>query len=89
MIENLLTKDESKTVEFKQDCKSLTRIIQTAVAFANTAGGTIVIGIQDKTKIILGIQSPLKEEERLANAFADNISPLLLPNIQIFNLRKK
>jgi ATP-dependent DNA helicase RecG len=42
MIKNLLARDEGKTLEFKENCRSLAKIVQTAVAFANTAGGEIV-----------------------------------------------
>ena len=50
MIQSYLARDEGKTLEFKENCKSLQRIVQTAVAFANTAGGSIVIGVRDRTK---------------------------------------
>ena len=87
MIKDLLVQDEGKTLEFKENCRSLKGIIQTAVAFANTAGGAIVIGIRDDTKEIVGVQDPLAEEERLANTFADSISPTMIPDIQIVSLR--
>ena len=32
---------------------------------------------------------PLKEEERLSNVFADNIRPLLIPDIQIHSFRDR
>ena len=44
MMEEFLARDEGKTLEFKENCRPLDRIVRTAVAFANTAGGTIVIG---------------------------------------------
>ncbi len=37
MIENLITKNEGKTLEFKENTRSLAKIIQTVIAFANTA----------------------------------------------------
>jgi ATP-dependent DNA helicase RecG len=89
VIKSLLAKDEGKALEFKRNCSPLAKIVQTAVAFANTAGGTIVIGIQDKTKSVLGLSDPLKDEERLANAFADGIRPLLISEIQIHAWRDK
>jgi ATP-dependent DNA helicase RecG len=89
VIKSLLAKDEGKTLEFKRNCSPLAKIVQTAVAFANTAGGKLVIGIQDKTKSVLGLSDPLKDEERLANAFADGIRPLLIPEIQIHAWRDK
>ncbi|MBI2193009.1 MAG: putative DNA binding domain-containing protein [Planctomycetes bacterium] len=89
MIEGFLARDEGKTLEFKENCRPLERIVRTAVAFANTAGGTIVIGVKDKTKAVVGIADPLVDEERLANAFADGIRPLLVPDVQIHAWRKR
>jgi len=88
VIETLLARDEGKTLEFKENCRHLDRIVRTAVAFANTAGGTIVIGVKDKTRELVGVANPLVNEERLANAFADGIRPLLVPDIQIHAWRK-
>jgi len=89
MIQSYLARDEGKTLEFKENCKSLQHIVQTAVAFANTAGGSIVIGVRDRTKEVVGVTNPLAEEERLANAFADGIQPLLIPDIQIHSWRDR
>lgn len=88
MIEAFLARDEGKTLEFKENCRPLTSIVRTAVAFANTAGGNIVIGVRGKTKEVVGIADPLAEEERLANASADGIRLLLVPDIQIQGWRK-
>ncbi len=88
MIEGFLARHEGKTLEFKENCRPLARIVRTAVAFANTAGGSIVIGVKDKTKDVIGVADPLVEEERLANAFADGIRPLLVPDIQVHAWRK-
>ncbi|MEI8328651.1 MAG: ATP-binding protein [Chlamydiia bacterium] len=89
MLEELLTKEEGKTLEFKENTKSLSKIIQTIVAFANTAGGTLVIGIKDKTKEIIGLSNVLEEEERIANAIADSVSPLLIPSLQLHTWRDR
>lgn len=45
MIEHLLAENEGKTIEFKETIRSLDGIMKTVVAFANSAGGTIIIGI--------------------------------------------
>lgn len=88
-IDSLLAREEGKTLEFKLNCSPLARIVRTTVAFANTAGGTILIGVEDETKSAVGVQEPLEDEERLANAFADSISPTLLPDIQIQSWRDR
>lgn len=85
VIEELLKSDEGKTLAFKESLQSLNGILKTIVAFANTAGGIIVVGIEDKTKKIVGINNPLAEEERLASAINDSITPFVLPDIEIQN----
>lgn len=87
MISGLLAQNEGKTLEFKENTASLQKIIQTIVAFANTAGGTLIIGIADKTKEIVGLKDILLEEERLASAVADSIFPQLFPSFQLHTLR--
>lgn len=52
---------EGKILEFKENAKALQGIVKAVIAFANTAGGTIVIGVQDQTKEIIGIVDALKE----------------------------
>lgn len=89
MLEELLTKTEGKTLEFKENTSSLQKIIQTIVAFANTAGGILVIGIKDKTKEVVGLDNVLQEEERLASAIADSIHPQLIPSFQLHTWRQR
>ena len=89
MIEKLLAQNEGQTLEFKESTKSLLPIIKAVVAFANTAGGVIVIGVEDKSKKIIGIEGVLDEEERLVNAISDSIEPFLVPDIEIQNFRNK
>ncbi len=89
MLEELLAKEEGKTLEFKENTKSLQKIVQTIIAFANTAGGTLIIGVEDKTKEVVGLEDALKEEEKIANAIADSIAPLIVPTTQLYTYRKR
>ena len=57
MLEQLLARDEGKTLEFKENSGPIHRIVQTAIAFANTAGGIILLGIKDSTKEIIGLEN--------------------------------
>lgn len=82
-IAELLKADEGKTLEFKQDLSSPRSLLKALVAFANTAGGRMIIGVEDKTREPVGFNSPLDEEERLCNLIADSISPRLVPNIEL------
>ena len=84
-LEDLLTRPEGKTLEFKQDLSSPKNILKTLTAFANTAGGVLLIGIEDGSRAVLGLENPLDEEERLCNLIADSIEPRLVPSVELIN----
>ena len=83
-----LSQPEGKTLEFKQDMSSPKGLLKTLVAFANTAGGRLVIGVTDDKKVI-GIENPLDEEERICNMIADTIAPRLVPNLELYTAHDK
>ena len=66
-LTELLKRPEGKTLEFKRDLSSAAGVLRTVVAFANTAGGTVLIGVEDGTRHVRGIADPLSLEERLAS----------------------
>lgn len=82
-IEPIKAAPEGKTLEFKRDISSAVPILKTVCAFANTAGGTLLIGIEDRSGAVIGVDDPLDAEERLASIIADGITPRLLPDIEI------
>jgi ATP-dependent DNA helicase RecG len=87
-IEQLLSEAENKTLEFKRDLSSPKPLLKTLIAFANTAGGRLIVGVGDD-KTVIGFEKPLDEEERLANMIADSIAPRLVPNIEMVTVRGK
>ncbi len=87
-LHNLLTQAEGKTLEFKRDSSSSKPFLKTLVAFANTAGGRLIIGVTDDRQII-GVESPLEEEERLCSLIADSIAPRLVPNVEMVTVEGK
>lgn len=66
-----IKQEEGKTLEFKRDLSSPKNLLKTLVAFANTAGGRVIIGVDDISRLPLGIENPLDEEERLCSLIAD------------------
>lgn len=50
----LIAMPEGKTLEFKRDLSSPKNMLKTLVAFANTAGGHLVIEVEDDSKEVLG-----------------------------------
>lgn len=87
-MEEIINGTEGKTLEFKRDLSSPQKVMKTLVAFANSAGGTLLIGI-DNNKNTVGVKKPLHEEERLCNLIADSIEPRLVPNVELVDYKKK
>ena len=73
---------EGKTLELKRDLSSPTKPLRTIVAFANSAGGRLVIGVDDDGTVV-GVADPLAEEERITSLIADRITPHLVPAIDL------
>ena len=87
-VQKILSLPESKTVEFKRDLSSMNPVLKTLVAFANTAGGVLLIG-RDNDGTIVGIDDVFAAEEKLANTLADSIVPQLLAEIEIASIEGK
>lgn len=82
-IEKLLS-GESKNVEYKESRpeKSI-KYMKTVIAFANTAGGYLVFGIEDKTQKIVGIPKDIvfQEMDAITNAISDSCEPIIIPDV--------
>ncbi|MBF0264495.1 MAG: putative DNA binding domain-containing protein [Gammaproteobacteria bacterium] len=87
-ILQLLQQSEGKQLEFKHDLSSPKPIMKTLTAFANTAGGTLIIGITDSGEVT-GVENPLDEEERLCSLIADSIAPRIVPTIEMVTVEGK
>lgn len=87
-VDGRISAPESKTREYKRDLSSPTKPLRTIVAFANSAGGQLVVGVADDGTVV-GVADPLSEEERLASLIADSIEPQLVPAIDLVTLVDK
>ena len=63
-----LRRPEGKTLEFKRNLSSPEGLLRTVVAFANTAGGVVLVGVEDGTRHVRGIADPFALEERIGIA---------------------
>jgi predicted HTH transcriptional regulator len=87
-LTDLLSQHEGKVLEFKRDLSSPDPIIRTIVAFANGAGGEVLVGVEDRTRYVRGVSNPPETEEQIANLISDRIEPRLAPEIQIVPWKK-
>ena len=83
IIEDIL-RGESKNIEYKVGLPEKSdKYVKSVVAFANTSGGEIIIGIDDKEKQIVGIDEKAVFEimDQIANAVSDCCEPQIIPDI--------
>lgn len=73
-LKNLIQTGEGPYLEFKKTTPSAAKIAREIVAFANTDGGTILIGVNDD-KTITGIQGYFEEEYLLNKAASEVCIP--------------
>lgn len=81
---------EGKTLELKRQLPRHEQIAQTAVAFANTSGGKLVIGVDDRRKVV-GIKEEdiFALQDQITSIILDRCYPPLLPEIYTANLNGK
>ena len=87
-----LIKGESKNVEFKVELPKISeKYIKSVIAFANSSGGRLIIGIDDKTRRIVGVdeKSVFRIMDQIANAVSDSIVPQIVPDITFQTIENK
>jgi ATP-dependent DNA helicase RecG len=85
-ILKLIKKGESKTVEFKETFDN--KAIETAVAFANTRGGQILIGVSDKGAK-KGVQIGKETLIGWTNQISQGTQPRIIPEVESSEIESK
>ena len=78
-LKKVIKKGESETAEFKESFDKET--IETAVAFANTKGGIIFIGLSDKSRI-KGVHIGKETLKNWANQISQSTEPRIIPEAE-------
>ncbi len=92
MDKSTLLKGESKTLEFKAVLSSKSEsYLKTVVAFANTDGGRLIFGIDDKSRQVVGVEKDnvFKIMDAIANAVSDSCAPKIVPDISFETIEDK
>ncbi len=89
-FEDLIKKGESKKLELKANLPKSESLAKTVVAFSNSSGGKIVIGVDDNRKII-GVKENdiFKLEDKISSIIYDLCYPNILPEIYTVNINNK
>lgn len=84
-LKRLIEGGETSTVEFKRKLKETHKIAKELCAFANTRGGTLIVGVDDNSTIC-GVMSEKTEAEIIRTACNFDLQPPITPHIHHFNL---
>ena len=76
---------ESRRLEFKERLPKGDQLAKTVIAFANGAGGRIVLGVKNKPRKIVGIPETeiFSLEERVSNLIFDRCAAAIIPEVYI------
>lgn len=91
-ILELIANGESKKIEFKELIdKNLSSVIKTVMAFANSGGGQIIIGVQDKTQKIVGVEEDQLAvlSDRISSSIFDSVNPKINFEIERYAIQGK
>ena len=77
----LIKKGEDSYTEFKEETVHPDKLAAGIVAFANTDGGILIIGVSDDREI-LGVADMDKEMQRIDNICANNCEPTIYSTIE-------
>lgn len=83
---------ETKNVEFKREIPSKhEKFLKDIIAFSNSTGGQVIIGVEDETCVVYGIgeQSPFKLSDSISNMISDSCTPQIEPDISIQTIENK
>ena len=83
---NIIVQGETETIEFKQSFNKT--VIETLVAFSNTLGGKILMGV-DNTGKIKGVTTTEETVQKWVNEIKQNTIPAIYPVIDIVKADNK
>lgn len=78
-LEEIIKRGENDQVEFKRDLSNREDLLETVTAFANTEGGSILVGVDDNGTVVGTYEK--KFEERVQSMVSDSCEPA--PKIRI------
>ena len=85
MARDTMFSGETKNIEYKVALPDKSeKYMKTIVAFANTQGGKLIVGIDDETRQIVGVENDILFQlmDGIANAVSDSCVPQIIPDIE-------
>lgn len=88
-MEEIINQPESHLLEFKQEMPDPDTLAKELVAFSNTKGGKIIIGVTDREREIIGLNMEQDIEEFVMNVASNNCHPIISPLVEFYTIRGK
>ena len=90
-LQDIILCGETTTVQFKQNFTTQKKIADEMVAFANSRGGMIIFGVEDKTGNLCGLTyDELQTTSReLGNAANEKIRPTIYIETEVVKIEEK
>ena len=89
-IITLLEQGEGQSVEFEKQIPSTEDLARDVVAFANSGGGKIVLGIDDKNKHLIGIDiDPLEFKNMIKEIITNHCTPQISYEVEVIDRNPK
>ena len=95
---NLVIMQITQCYERRQTCRFVfksvlpdisEKYVKALIAFANTAGGKLIVGVENKSHKIVGVSDAGQVIDTIANALTDSVKPLIVPDIYQVTLEGK
>jgi ATP-dependent DNA helicase RecG len=86
-IEQILKLPEGRRLEFKENLPSKSDLAKTIIAFANDAGGDVLIGIRDTPRTLIGLPEEIivDLEEQISDIIFTRCYPTIIPDISFIS----
>ena len=85
LFQQLIKQQEGTTLEFKQEMPASSDLAELITAFYNTSGGTIIFGVEDKSRQLVGVTNPQGIEEGIVNILRARCSLDEMPAIEFIS----
>ena len=85
MVKGTMFSSKSKNIESKVSLPDKSeKYVKTIVAFANTQGGKLIVGVDDKNHQVIGVENDIlfQTMDAIATAVSDSCMPQIIPDIE-------
>lgn len=87
LIEDMIVKGENRHIEFKQEMSD--EFLESIAAFANTDGGKVILGVDNRQHVIGIYDDYTNLEKRIRGKIRSQIHPQIEVNVELIEIQQK